>query len=472
MSDNLGNDWGTILCLSEGRSGQHSRGKDILNSCNDELKSLLRTASNGKYRLEKTTTSGTDANLWAVMDVTGGDASCCMFGCGSYVAGDNGPIQSWSTSDFSTGAAYTCILSPNKSSEFAKKVGIALPYHVPCDSCCNGNKNDWLEFENKCLFNIHLKYLESRLSGKPFKALFMELILAGNGAMLSDRFLKHLGVLLKHLGITIVVDEIMTGGRCNDKCLLLTQTTPTEFQAVVSHVTLGKWTGIGIVLRNGEHCPKQYDLLLSRGSVHTIDTTTTVATVKTVIKQMKNINRRREVVLEKILKNQTDMAWGLGLLVFSPKHRTDSGKGLKSRFLPLIDDTPVDRIPLSMARDGTGTSRDCCGMIVGGVKEWLEFSVTRMCEAERKLCTALADKGKLSNQSFDLCKPRQFLKEQFDCKTENRKRKYSPRNMESIVDNAKKQGLLVHLTQGTKVLVPVRAGDICYRPVDWELDLL
>jgi hypothetical protein len=469
MSDNLANEWGTILCLDEGRSWQHSRAKDSLKKCNDELKSLMRSASNGKFRLEKTTPSGTDANLWAVMDVSGGDSSRCLFACGSYVASDNGPIQSWSTSDFSTDAACTWIMSPKKASDFAKKGGVALPYHIPCDFCCHIDQTRWMEFENKCLYDLHLRYLESVLAGKPFIALFLELILAGNGGILSERFLKHLGILLKHLGVTVIVDEIMTGGRCNDKCLLLTQTTPNEFQDVVSHITLGKWTAVGIVLRNCKHSPEQYDTLMSRGSRHIIDTTPTVAAIKTVLEHMCTIDHRRNMVLEKILKSGVDNSWGLGLLVFSSRHRTDTAPGLKCRYLPLMNETPIDKIPMSRS---TGTTNcDCCAKILEGVKEWLEYSESRTDEAERKLCRALIDNGNLSNQCFDLSKPRKFLKGEFDGKqTQNHKRKYTNRYMENLVDQAEANGLLVHLTRGSEVLSQVRAATVCYKPVDWESD--
>jgi hypothetical protein len=185
------------------------------------------------------------------------------------------------------------------------------------------------------------------------------------------------------------------------------------------------------------------------------------------MKQMRTINHRRNVVLEKILKSDVENSWGLGLLIFCSRHRTDPAPGLKCRYLPLMNETPIDKIPMC-----PGTNKcDCCTKIVGGVKEWLNYSESRTGEAERKLCTALIDKGILSNLCFDLSKPRQFLKAEFDSKqTQNRKRKYTARYMENLVDQAEANGLLVHLTRGAEVLSQVRAAAVCYKPIDWESD--
>ena len=45
----------------------------------------------------KLTTNGLDENLYAVMSLTQGNTSGCLVACGSYVSGDSGPLQSWST---------------------------------------------------------------------------------------------------------------------------------------------------------------------------------------------------------------------------------------------------------------------------------------------------------------------------------------------------------------------------------------
>ena len=65
---------------------------------------LIEKTTNGLFGLMKLTTNGSDANLYAVTSMTKGNNSGCLIGCGSYVSGDSGPLQSWSTSDFEIGS--------------------------------------------------------------------------------------------------------------------------------------------------------------------------------------------------------------------------------------------------------------------------------------------------------------------------------------------------------------------------------
>jgi adenosylmethionine-8-amino-7-oxononanoate aminotransferase len=93
---------------------------------------------------------------------------------------------------------------------------------------------------------MHEKLLLYRVQGRPIMSLFLELILAGNGAFLSDRSLNKIAILSKQHYFKIVVDEIMTGGRTGS--LLLLTTKSINFISCVSHVTLGKWCQCGIIL--------------------------------------------------------------------------------------------------------------------------------------------------------------------------------------------------------------------------------
>ena len=76
----------------------------------------------------------------------------------------------------------------------------------------------------------------------------MEIVLATNGAELSAEFLAKLGTLCLKYRIAIIVDEILTGGRCDS--YLLTVKAPKEFINAVTHITMGKWITIGLVLFN------------------------------------------------------------------------------------------------------------------------------------------------------------------------------------------------------------------------------
>ena len=86
----------------------------------------------------KLTTNGSDANLYAVMSLTQGNPSGCLIACGSYVSGDNGVLQSWSTSAFDIGSGPSGIICPEdqRITPFTLEHTIALPNfieHTMCD---------------------------------------------------------------------------------------------------------------------------------------------------------------------------------------------------------------------------------------------------------------------------------------------------------------------------------------------------
>ena len=92
---------------------------------------------------------------------------------------------------------------------------IALPYYIPCKGYKDSKKlyEKLRELENKCLKELRERVLLRRMEGKRMKCIFLELMMAGCGAVLSKEFLSRLAVLLKSLGMFAIVDEILTGGR-------------------------------------------------------------------------------------------------------------------------------------------------------------------------------------------------------------------------------------------------------------------
>ena len=66
----------------------------------------------------------------------------------------------------------------------------------------------------------------------------MEITLASNGSAVSDRALTILWHLAHLHDFSIVVDEIMTGGRT--KAMLSTMDKPKIFQKSVQFITMGK----------------------------------------------------------------------------------------------------------------------------------------------------------------------------------------------------------------------------------------
>ena len=92
----------------------------------------------------------------------------------------------------------------------------------------------------------------------------MELILAGNGASLSNRFLIKLAKLGELHGFNIIVDEILTGGQVTT--LLTTLSKPKEFRKIVSYITIGKWTKCRVVFTSIVHDNKMWQLYASLGT--------------------------------------------------------------------------------------------------------------------------------------------------------------------------------------------------------------
>ena len=104
-------------------------------------------------------------------------------------------------------------------SSFVKKSIIALPYHI--QGSISGNNLQ--TYEDMCLCKLHEKLLLYRVQGRPVLSLFFELILAGNGALLSDRTLAKIAMLSKLHDFKIVLDEIITGGHTASLLLLQTK---------------------------------------------------------------------------------------------------------------------------------------------------------------------------------------------------------------------------------------------------------
>ena len=192
----------------------------------------------------KLTTNCSDANLYAVPSQTQGNTSGCLVACGSYVSGDSGPLQSWSTSAFDIGSGPSGIISPEdrRITPFTLEHTIALPYFIEGTMC----DDDQRKYENKCLEHLHILCLYNKVLKKKVTCILMEITLASNGSTVSDHAVTILGQLAHLHDFGIVVDEIMTGGRT--KTMLSTMEKPKIFQKSVEFITMGKWLKCGMVL--------------------------------------------------------------------------------------------------------------------------------------------------------------------------------------------------------------------------------
>ena len=252
--------------------------------------------------------------------------------------------------------------------EFAISNTVPLPYHLPGEMATD----ELLKYEKKCLKTIQNRCLLAQMAKKPFQAILLELVLASNGAILTDHALLCLGNLCKHHGISIVVDEIMTGGRAGS--LLHTQTKPAEFVDEVSHITLGKWVRLGLCLISKKHRDMNRDLQANipyRGpSFCREDCGGAILVWHHVASNQKNVQKRREALIKKLqAKDKSTAWWGVGLMVFGNVLRTD-GHDMSNRFLPMLEDTQFT-LPKLFRNNPTFCKKSANTAIVDGVKSWI-----------------------------------------------------------------------------------------------------
>ena len=245
MSDDLANGWGCdLICMGHSSGRKRKVGLMIAILADDRRQrnfhSLFEKTTNHLFRLMKLTTNGSDANLYAVTSLTQGNTSGCLVAFGSYVSGDSGPLQSWSTSTFKIGSGPAFIII--RITPFTLQHTIALPYFIEGTM----SDDDLCKYKNECLEHLHILCLNNKVMMNKVTCILMEITLASNGSNLSDRALTILGELAHLDDFGIVVDEIMTGG-CT-KRMLSTMEKPKIFQKSVEFITMGKWLKCGMVL--------------------------------------------------------------------------------------------------------------------------------------------------------------------------------------------------------------------------------
>ena len=152
MSDDMANNWGCNLVTVTRHSKKRIAGlRDHSDwTC---FQSMVANEFGGKFELHKVTPNGSDANLYAVNYLTKGNNKCCLIACGSYVAGDRGPLHSWTTSTFSVEAGPSGIMAPEDvANDFTKEHTIALPYHMKATL----DDKTLKDYEDECMNHLHI----------------------------------------------------------------------------------------------------------------------------------------------------------------------------------------------------------------------------------------------------------------------------------------------------------------------------
>ena len=347
MSDDLANNWGKTFVLID--QSMYKRKYNTAFSEDDyqtgeALKHSIVDVTQGRFSFEKLTPNGSDANLYAITSLCQGNNSTVLVACGSYVAGDQGPLQSWTTTTFQINDGPSFVAHPESEdiSKFSKQHTIPLPYHIPGTI----SPDTLAIYEDECLRVLHARCIYQTCICEPITTLFLELMLASNGSVLSDRALSIIAAISKRHGFYIIVDEILTGGRCQS--MLLTITKPKQFTSRVAYITMGKWFQCGMVLCGSSYrsvLSEQRALMGVRGASTTIDVTEPYRYFKEVVLRLSQINSRRQKVLQKILPNNASGDdWGEGLVIFVPRRLQGIRQGTKNRLLPLLNNTPIDFI--------------------------------------------------------------------------------------------------------------------------------
>lgn len=338
MSDDLANKWGTSLChiTREDNKKFSSQSSQLIHS---EFKRNVDKYFNNDFIMQKVLADGSTANVFAIFDASNGDTSRCLIAAGSYLCADQTLFSNLATSEFYLNSSLSCIRVPDAADDlFVRRTIIALPYAVKGAI----DEEALALYEDKCFEALQEKLLLYRIQMRAVRCIFLELMLAGNGAMLSDRALSKIAKLSVLHQFTVIVDEIMTGGRTGS--LLMLQTKPDAFIKCVSHVTLGKWLNVGMILiskARHEEGEKMKRVTSPRSNSTYLDLKPVVTIWNKVVSLIPSTEVRRQIVLKKIKCDEND-AWGEGCLIFLPS-KNNTINGLKNRLLPLLDPwTPID----------------------------------------------------------------------------------------------------------------------------------
>lgn len=156
------------------------------------------------FQLCKHLPSGSDANMNALVIATRGYLGRVIIPCGSYVSGDSGVLQGYSSSTFSNINGYTNISSPSSNiPQEGKDVTTPFPYHIPNAIDNDIDKVVLDDLEAHCLQEIRYKIYVKILNKQAIRCVLIEPILACNGATLSFAFLEKFGNYVSNLTLLL-----------------------------------------------------------------------------------------------------------------------------------------------------------------------------------------------------------------------------------------------------------------------------
>lgn len=335
------------------------------------------------FTLHSVQMCGTDANAVAISLASEYNYGVCLFAIGSYIGGDE-CHQSLSSSISQNGLG---IPKPfDTATPQCQEQTVPLPYHVPCELL----QKDYLrDYENRCLVHLHQRLLHARFIGKPYKALLLEYILGGNGGELSLPFLERLGHLLRHFNVSVVVDEILTGGRVATRSIAMTPGMPSVFIECVHCITFGKIVGCGLVLM-AKH--KYADMTESlRGFSTQAECGLPSKLFEEILKRVQAgmIEDRRAQVLKLmncVGPDKEEDHWGRGLQIYTVYSRGSIIFGLRNRCLPRLEKSKLKKNDATRTKWNRST---VCQQLMTSTDDWIFRQNLRMYEGPHSITTSL-----------------------------------------------------------------------------------
>lgn len=157
-------------------------------------------------------------------------------------------------------------------------------------------------------------------------------------------------------------------------CFLLDE-TPKEFWDQVSHVTMGKWLGLGLVLVKVElhstYRGRTDFNSSSRNNSTTIECKDAMLKWKMQITKRKSITSRMQKTIEHFDLHE-DIIWGQGIIIFGLFSCNVHRPGLKNRLLPMLEETSFSsKANLCFSITPNKTKKSFNDEIVTIMKKWL-----------------------------------------------------------------------------------------------------
>ena len=133
--DDLFNDWGVFLIDSTATSSTRGTGPVIpseRDTTYQVLKNEVQSLTNQMYTLHRVESCGSTCNTLAIFEASQGDSKSCVYAVGTYIAGDQGYLNSLSLSSRQL-SNHGLVLPLRREQATSTQImhWVTLPYYIP-----------------------------------------------------------------------------------------------------------------------------------------------------------------------------------------------------------------------------------------------------------------------------------------------------------------------------------------------------